>query len=214
MTVDRLGAAARRSLGFGFVPEERLGRGTVPAMSLADNALLTGWRAGMTRLRFCPKQSSARIRTGHHSRFQGQGRQRAVARGKSFGRQPTKIHRRPRDTPGTESAVCGTTHLGSRRRCCLIDPPSTDRAAQRGCRRAGDLRGARRTVQHLRQNRRAQRRPAVACAAAVAAFDRSSGFADGQRRHSTHKHHSRRCRACLNSPGGSKSVPLPRVSCR
>ena len=46
---DRMGAAERRSLGLGFVPEERLGRGAVPAMSLADNALLTGWRAGMVR---------------------------------------------------------------------------------------------------------------------------------------------------------------------
>ena len=50
--VDRLGAAPRRALGFGFVPEERLGRGAVPALSLADNALLTGWRAGMARFGF------------------------------------------------------------------------------------------------------------------------------------------------------------------
>jgi ABC-type uncharacterized transport system ATPase subunit len=45
--VDALGAAQRRGLGLGFVPEERLGRGAVPAMSLTDNALLTGARAGM-----------------------------------------------------------------------------------------------------------------------------------------------------------------------
>src|SRR5690606_19136178 len=31
----------RRKLGLAFVPEERLGRGAVPGMSLADNALLT-----------------------------------------------------------------------------------------------------------------------------------------------------------------------------
>jgi simple sugar transport system ATP-binding protein len=50
--VGRLDAAARRRLGLGFVPEERLGRGAVPALSLADNALLTGYlnpAAGMTR---------------------------------------------------------------------------------------------------------------------------------------------------------------------
>jgi simple sugar transport system ATP-binding protein len=47
--VDELGAAARRALGLGFIPEERLGRGAVPAMSLAGNALLTGWQAGMVR---------------------------------------------------------------------------------------------------------------------------------------------------------------------
>lgn len=37
----RLPPGRRRRLGFGFVPEERLGRGTVPEMSLADNVLLS-----------------------------------------------------------------------------------------------------------------------------------------------------------------------------
>ncbi len=48
----RLDPAARRRLGLGFVPEERLGRGAVPALSLADNALLTGYLspgAGMVK---------------------------------------------------------------------------------------------------------------------------------------------------------------------
>jgi simple sugar transport system ATP-binding protein len=36
-----LGPQARRQLGLHFVPEERLGRGAVPAMSLAHNLLLT-----------------------------------------------------------------------------------------------------------------------------------------------------------------------------
>ncbi|WP_180897217.1 ABC transporter ATP-binding protein [Martelella soudanensis] len=39
--VGPMGAAARRRLGFAFVPEERLGRGAVPEMSLALNAILT-----------------------------------------------------------------------------------------------------------------------------------------------------------------------------
>ena len=37
----RLGPGSRRSLGLHFVPEERLGRGAVPPMSLAQNLLLT-----------------------------------------------------------------------------------------------------------------------------------------------------------------------------
>ncbi len=45
----KLGALARRRLGFAFVPEERLGRGAVPAMSLAENALLTAHRENMVR---------------------------------------------------------------------------------------------------------------------------------------------------------------------
>jgi simple sugar transport system ATP-binding protein len=47
--VGRLDAGERRSLGLAYVPEERLGRGAVPEMSLAENALLTAWRKGMVR---------------------------------------------------------------------------------------------------------------------------------------------------------------------
>lgn len=37
----------RRALGMGFVPEDRLGHGAVPDMSLRDNALLTGFLQGL-----------------------------------------------------------------------------------------------------------------------------------------------------------------------
>ena len=40
-TVGHLGPVDRRSMGVQFVPEERLGRGAVPNMSLAQNLLLT-----------------------------------------------------------------------------------------------------------------------------------------------------------------------------
>jgi ABC-type uncharacterized transport system ATPase subunit len=39
--VGRLDAATRRTLGFAFVPEDRLGRGAVPEMSLVLNTVLT-----------------------------------------------------------------------------------------------------------------------------------------------------------------------------
>jgi len=42
------GPAQRRDMGLGFVPEERLGRGAVPALSLTMNAILTGFSRGMT----------------------------------------------------------------------------------------------------------------------------------------------------------------------
>ncbi|MBV8031819.1 MAG: ABC transporter ATP-binding protein [Betaproteobacteria bacterium] len=45
----RLGTTRRRELGLVHVPEERLGRGTVPPMSLSENALLTAYRHGMVR---------------------------------------------------------------------------------------------------------------------------------------------------------------------
>jgi simple sugar transport system ATP-binding protein len=47
--VGNLNPAKRRELGLTFVPEERLGRGAVPPMSLAYNALLTGARKGMVQ---------------------------------------------------------------------------------------------------------------------------------------------------------------------
>jgi ABC-type uncharacterized transport system ATPase subunit len=39
--IGRMNAARRRKLGLGFVPEERLGRGAVPDLSLAQNVLLS-----------------------------------------------------------------------------------------------------------------------------------------------------------------------------
>jgi simple sugar transport system ATP-binding protein len=48
IAAGRLDAAARRALGLAFIPEERLGRGAVPEMSLADNALLTAHRQELT----------------------------------------------------------------------------------------------------------------------------------------------------------------------
>jgi ABC-type uncharacterized transport system ATPase subunit len=47
--VAHLDAARRRAMGFGFVPEERLGRGAVPEMDLQDNGLLTASRHRMVR---------------------------------------------------------------------------------------------------------------------------------------------------------------------
>ena len=48
--ISKLSAGDRRNLGLGFVPEERLGRGAVPNMTLAQNGLLTAFRQGLSRL--------------------------------------------------------------------------------------------------------------------------------------------------------------------
>ena len=45
--ISKVGPTDRRARGLAFVPEERLGRGAVPDMSLASNALLTGYREDM-----------------------------------------------------------------------------------------------------------------------------------------------------------------------
>lgn len=55
--VARLGPADRRALGFAFVPEERLGRGAVPEMSLSDNTLLTAHGLGMLKGGFIDRKA-------------------------------------------------------------------------------------------------------------------------------------------------------------
>ncbi len=47
--VTHLNPAARRHLGFAFVPEDRLGQGAVPEMSLTKNSLLTAHSKGLVR---------------------------------------------------------------------------------------------------------------------------------------------------------------------
>jgi general nucleoside transport system ATP-binding protein len=59
LRVDFEGSARRRGLGLGFVPEERLGRGAVPSMSMTDNCLLTGARVGMVRGGFIQRSVAA-----------------------------------------------------------------------------------------------------------------------------------------------------------
>jgi simple sugar transport system ATP-binding protein len=59
----RLSAGGRRSLGLAFIPEERLGRGAVPQMSLADNTLLTAYGTGLVRRGFI-RRAAERALTG------------------------------------------------------------------------------------------------------------------------------------------------------
>jgi simple sugar transport system ATP-binding protein len=67
--VGHLGPAERRRLGVQFVPEERLGRGAVPSMSLAHNLMLTrddaigktGWKMGWISVKDLAKQADGII---------------------------------------------------------------------------------------------------------------------------------------------------------
>jgi len=47
--IGQLSPGERRRLGLGVVPEERLGRGAVPGLSLADNTLLTAYHSDLLR---------------------------------------------------------------------------------------------------------------------------------------------------------------------
>ena len=62
--VGRANALARRRLGLCFVPEERLGRGAIPSLSLAENSILTAHDKHMVKfgmLRFAKAASFARL---------------------------------------------------------------------------------------------------------------------------------------------------------
>ena len=54
--VDALCPLKRRRLGLACVPEDRLGRGAVPTMDLAQNALLTSFDSGLVKNGFLVKQ--------------------------------------------------------------------------------------------------------------------------------------------------------------
>lgn len=51
-SVGMMDVAQRRALGLAYVPEERLGRGAAPSLSLQDNALLTAHSHGMVHKGF------------------------------------------------------------------------------------------------------------------------------------------------------------------
>jgi simple sugar transport system ATP-binding protein len=57
----RLGPAGRRALGLAVVPEERLGRGAVAELDLADNALLTAHGLGLLRSGLIDRAAARRL---------------------------------------------------------------------------------------------------------------------------------------------------------
>ncbi len=66
--IGRLGAGERRRKGLHFIPEERLGRGAVPAHSLASNLLLTR-RESVHRLGWIDRRALGRQTEGILGRF-------------------------------------------------------------------------------------------------------------------------------------------------
>lgn len=82
----RLPPGKRRALGFGFVPEERLGRGAVPDMSLADNILLSLQTPATIRHGFLRRNAIVQRAADIIARFQVKaGGPQALARSLSGG---------------------------------------------------------------------------------------------------------------------------------
>src|SRR3546814_7073904 len=75
LPIGRRSAAWRRSQGMAFVPEERLGRGAVPELSLAQNTLLSHQDGATVRHGFVREAAIRNLADGIIERF----RVRAVA---------------------------------------------------------------------------------------------------------------------------------------
>jgi simple sugar transport system ATP-binding protein len=156
----RLGAGGRRALGFGFVPEERLGRGAVPAMSLSENALLTAHRQQMV--------SSGWIKAGAMRAFAKRcidafdvrcGGPEALAQSLSGGNlQKYIMGREILQAPKVLVVAQPTWGVDGGG----VHPPAAARSGGARRRDSGDLGGTGRAVRHLRSHRGARRRPALA----------------------------------------------------
>ena len=159
----RLDAAQRRALGFAFVPEERLGRGAVPEMSLADNALLTAHREGMVARGFV-RADVVRAYAMDTIRAYGvkAGGPDAAARSLSGGNlQKYIVGREIRQQPKLDDRRAA--HVGRGRRRGRADPAGAARPARRRRRGARRVGGTRRAVRDLRPARRDRAGPAVRC---------------------------------------------------
>ena len=161
--VGRLGAAQRRALGLCCVPEERNGHAAVPEMSLADNAVLSGYRrmgllaGGFIRGRQGRATTPARVIREFDVRTPGVD----DAGAQPVGRQPAEVHRRPRGAAGPRRAGRLAADLGRRRRRRRGDPPGADHAGRQRRGRAGGLAGPGRAADAHRPARRDQCRRAV-----------------------------------------------------
>ncbi len=68
--IGRASPRRRRILGMAFAPEERLGQGAVPGMSLTENALLTGYnRLGLVKLGLMRRAAASRFTDEVRERF-------------------------------------------------------------------------------------------------------------------------------------------------
>ena len=148
----------RRRLGLHYVPEERLGRGAVPTLSLAANTLLTRTgavgRAGWLRI-----GEARRLADVADPPLQREGRRPGRGGPEPVGRQPAEVHRGPRDRRRAEGAGGRAADVGRGRRRRRADPRRAARAARRRLRAAHRERGARRAVRDLRPPGRDRARP-------------------------------------------------------
>jgi len=155
--VAKLDPRARRKRGLSFVPEERLGRGAVPSLSLAANTLLTHQRAPQVRGGLIDKKAAAKLATSIISRFGVKaGGPDALAKSLSGGN--LEIHCRPRNRMRAARAHRRATDLGRRRGRGGTDPQRNPRAQGGGLRHPHRVGRTRRTLCAVRSPARDRQR--------------------------------------------------------
>ena len=144
------------------MPEERLGRGAVPEMSLADNALLTAYDAGLVRHGLVNTAATETFARDTIAQFAVKcGSEHSLARTLSGGNlQKFIVGRETRLQP--KVMVVAQPTWGVDIGASQLIRQSLHRLAQSRRRRAGDLRRARRAVFDLRSTRRDLAWPPVA----------------------------------------------------
>ena len=150
--VAKLDPRARRKRGLSFVPEERLGRGAVPSLSLAAAG---AWRADR-------QEGCCQAGHQHHPTLRRESRRAGRAGQEPVGRQPAEIHRRPRNRMRAARAHRRATHLGRGRGRGGTDPQRNPRAQGRGLRHPDRVGRTRRTLCAVRSPARDRQRAPLA----------------------------------------------------
>ncbi len=120
----------RRRLGLHYVPEERLGRATVPVHSLSENTLLTRKDSVASRGLAAPG-AAARAGAQHHRALSRQSAGSGHAGAQLVGWQSAEIRGRARDRRAAQVAHRGSADLGRGRGGRRADPKRAPRAARR-----------------------------------------------------------------------------------
>ncbi len=95
VSVGHLGAGARRQRGLAYVPEERLGRGAVPGMSLARKRAAHGSSRGPGATRLYGHAPHRGLREPHHPALRRQVLGHRGGRREPLRRQSAEVHRGP-----------------------------------------------------------------------------------------------------------------------
>jgi general nucleoside transport system ATP-binding protein len=144
---------AARAAGLAYIPEDRLGTGLAPSLSVAENLQLTRVHGALL-----DRRALARRRPPAHGRVRHPRTRAAHADEQPVGWQRAEGPGRPRAVRRAARRRRRVPHPRPRRRCHRVRARAPRRTTCPGQRRAAHLRGPRRDPRARRPHRRALRR--------------------------------------------------------